>query len=88
MSIIYSRLSAIRDYWMARDQNARVEVRVTDLDEILQELARTMPQARHPLTNGQLYTAYIEAANQTLRPQDERIAFAFARAIETAHGIK
>ncbi len=82
MSIIYSRLSAIRDYWMARDQNARVEVRVTDLDEILRELVR------QPLTNGQLYTAYIEAANQTLRPQDERIAFAFARAIETAHGIK
>ena len=41
-----------------------------------------------PLTNGQIYTAYIEAANQTLRPQDERIAFAFARAIEAAHGIK
>ena len=33
------------------------------------------------LTNGEIYTAYIEAANQTLRPQDERIALAFARAI-------
>lgn len=43
MSVIYGRLSAIRDYWMARDQNARVEVRITDLDEILRELARTMP---------------------------------------------
>jgi hypothetical protein len=34
------------------------------------------------LTNGEIYTAYVEAANQTLRPQDERIALAFARAIE------
>jgi hypothetical protein len=41
-----------------------------------------------PLTGGEIYTAYITAANQTLRPQDERIAFAFARAIEAAHGIK
>jgi len=43
---------------------------------------------RKPLTDGEIYTAYITAANQTLRPQDERIAFAFARAIEAAHGIK
>ena len=43
---------------------------------------------RKPLTNGELYTAYITATNQTLRPQDERLAFAFARAIEAAHGIK
>jgi hypothetical protein len=43
---------------------------------------------RKPLTGGEIYTAYITAANQTLRPQDERIAFAFARAIEAAHGIK
>ena len=34
------------------------------------------------LTNGEIYNAYIEAANQTLRPQDERIALAFANAIE------
>lgn len=40
-----------------------------------------------PLTNGEIYTAYIEATNQTLRPQDGRLAFAFARAIEKAHGI-
>jgi hypothetical protein len=40
-----------------------------------------------PLTNGEIYTAYIEATNQTLRPQDERLAFAFARAIEKAHKI-
>ena len=37
-----------------------------------------------PLSDGQIYTAYIEASNQTLRPQDERIAIAFARAIERA----
>jgi hypothetical protein len=43
---------------------------------------------RKPLTDGEIYTAYITAANQTLRPQDERIAFAFARAIEQAHNIK
>jgi len=34
------------------------------------------------LTNGEIYNAYIEAANQTLRPQDERIALAFTHAIE------
>jgi hypothetical protein len=42
---------------------------------------------QEPLTDGEIYTAYITAANQTLRPQDERIAFAFARAIEAAHNI-
>ncbi len=34
------------------------------------------------LSNGEIYTAYITATNQTLRPQDERLALAFARAIE------
>tara|TARA_R110000822_G_scaffold144177_2_gene282826 strand:+ start:133 stop:405 length:273 start_codon:yes stop_codon:yes gene_type:complete len=43
---------------------------------------------RKPLTNGEIYTAYITATNQTLRPQDERLALAFARAIEAAHNIK
>jgi hypothetical protein len=47
----------------------------------------TTPPQRKPLTSGELYTAYITATNQTLRPQDERLAFAFARAIEKAHGI-
>ena len=36
------------------------------------------------LSNGEIYTAYITATNQTLRPQDERLALAFARAIEAA----
>jgi hypothetical protein len=43
---------------------------------------------RKPLTNGEIYTAYITATNQTLRATDERLAFAFARAIEAAHDIK
>jgi hypothetical protein len=49
---------------------------------------RVTPPKRKPLTNGEIYTAYITATNQTLRPQDERLALAFARAIEAAHGIK
>ena len=48
----------------------------------------TTPPHRKPLTSGEIYTAYITATNQTLRAQDERLAFAFARAIEAAHGIK
>ena len=50
-------------------------------------MRRTALPQRKPLTSGELYTAYITATNQTLRPQDERLAFAFARAIEKAHGI-
>lgn len=42
---------------------------------------------RQPLTNGEIYTAYITATNQTLRAQDEKLALEFARAIEAAHGI-
>ena len=44
-------------------------------------------QVAVPMTHGEIYTAYITAANQTLRPQDERIALAFARAIEAHHKI-
>jgi hypothetical protein len=40
MSSVYGRLAAIRDYWMPRDTTARIEVRVSDLDEILRELVR------------------------------------------------
>ena len=40
------------------------------------------------LSNGEIYTAYIEAANQTLRPQDERIALAFARSVLAAANKK
>ena len=42
MSSAYGRLAAIRDYWMPRDTSARIEVRVTDLDEVLRELARVI----------------------------------------------
>jgi hypothetical protein len=54
----------------------------------LQDRIDALEAQRQPLTGGEIYTAYITAANQTLRPQDERIAFAFARAIEAAHGIE
>lgn len=57
-----------------------------DYSEALELLSSEPPQ-RKPLTNGEIYTAYITATNQTLRAQDERLAFAFARAIERAHGI-
>ena len=52
-------------------------------DKVMHLLAQ-----RKPLTNGEINTAYITATNQTLRATDERLAFAFARAIEAAHGIK
>ena len=54
----------------------------------LEQFINTTPPQRKPLTNGEIYTAYITATNQTLRATDERLAFAFARAIEAAHGIK
>jgi len=54
----------------------------------LQDRIDVLEAQRKPLTNGEIYTAYITATNQTLRPQDERLALAFARAIEQAHGIK
>ena len=38
MSGSYSRLAAIRDYWMPRVHD--VDVRLTDLDETLRELVR------------------------------------------------
>jgi hypothetical protein len=44
-------------------------------------------QVAVPATDGEIYTAYITATNQTLRPQDERLALKFARAIEAHHGI-
>jgi hypothetical protein len=62
------------------------EIEIRSLKSALRK-ALAQPE-QEPLTGGEIYTAYITAANQTLRPQDERIAFAFARAIEAAHGIK
>ena len=40
MSTVFARLAAIRDYWMPRDEDARGEVRVADIDAILNELVR------------------------------------------------
>jgi hypothetical protein len=40
MSSQFARLASIRDYWMTRDLGARVEVKVTDLDAVLNELVR------------------------------------------------
>ena len=55
----------------------------------LDPLYTTPPAAqRNRLTSREIHTAYVAATNQTLRPQDERIVFAFTRAIEDAHGIK
>ena len=48
----------------------------------------TDDKAPEPLTDGEIYTAYIEATNQTLRAQDERLALAFARAVLAAQGAK
>ena len=42
---------------------------------------------REPLSDGELNSLYYQATNQTLREQDNRLAFGFARAIEKAHGI-
>lgn len=49
MSSQFARLAAIRDYWMPRDHNARVEVKVTDINAVLEELARvtTLAADRH-----------------------------------------
>jgi hypothetical protein len=51
-------------------------------DEDGEPISHRSPPQRKPLTNGEIYTAYITATNQTLRATDERLAFAFARAIE------
>jgi hypothetical protein len=44
-------------------------------------------QPAKPLTDEEISTIYGEAKNQTLRSQDQRLALAFARAIEKAHKI-
>ncbi len=57
-------------------------------DRVDDDAVEVILAQRKPLTNGEIYTAYITATNQTLRATDERLAFAFARAIEAAHDIK
>ena len=83
-----------QSYWADADSesyaaNRRSDKHRQNFDELCEEaLAYTAPPQRKPLTNGEIYTAYITATNQTLRATDERLALAFARAIEAAHGIK
>ena len=76
--------------WMVYTQDGK-SVCVTDNPADFSEAHRALPLYTHPprrewqvLSNGEIYTAYITATNQTLRPQDERLALAFARAIEAA----
>ena len=75
--------------WLVEFENGEEELHFDEqsVGEIHTPLYTHSPQ-RKPLTNGEIYTAYITATNQALRPQDERIVFGFARAIEAAHGIK
>lgn len=50
--------------------------------------APPVQQVAVPATDGEIYTAYITATNQTLRPQDAPAwARKFARAIEAHHKI-
>jgi hypothetical protein len=76
--------------WMVYTQDGKA-VCVTDNPADFTDEHRALPLFTHPprrewqkLSNGEIYTAYITATNQTLRPQDERLALAFARAIEQA----
>lgn len=60
------------------------------IDEYKPLYAHPVPpvqQVAVPATDSEIYTAYIAATNQTLRPQDERLALKFARAIEAHHKI-
>lgn len=71
------------------EQHAQQEKTYASLERYTQEIRTILAGSakRKPLTNGEIYTAHITATNQTLRPQDERLALAFARAIEREHGI-
>ena len=75
------------EFQIAQAKADLAKARTTFKSSIVALLSAAPPQ-RKPLTNGEIYTAYITATNQTLRAQDERLALAFARAIEAAHGIK
>ena len=83
---------ALAEHAMRETQRLGQEIEPDDIASILacRDMfdAQPVPPQRKPLTNGEIYTAYITATNQTLRATDERLAFAFARAIEAAHGIK
>lgn len=92
---------AALEAWTDEPETAMVDAAMVEMANIVPPLRRNeclrliraalsvdpAPAPRQPLSNQEIYTCYIEAANQTLRPQDERIAIGFARAIERAHGI-
>jgi len=69
---------------LAAEQAAHRETNRMMTEALMQAEAQ---QVSVPATDGEIYTAYITATNQTLRPQDERLALKFARAIEAHHGI-
>jgi len=57
--------------------------RVTRLEMALESNAKTECKQREwvGLTHDELNTIYTEATSQTLRPQDERLAFEFAQGV-------
>jgi hypothetical protein len=76
MSTLRQAAQAVIDRW---DSPAWKDVPATAV--YIADL-RTALAAPPRLTDGDIYTLYIEVTNQTLRPRDERIALGFARAIE------
>ena len=74
----------LRSYAQAEEDLKRLEKRCPlrcDFSQAMKDLKR------ESLSEGELNSLYYQATNQTLREQDTRLAFGFARAIEKAHGI-
>lgn len=63
----------------------RIDLILPKLNAAIDFLAA--PPAQQPLTDKQIDATYCESQDQDLRPQDKSRVFAFARAIERAHGI-
>lgn len=74
---------------MLEADKREIEATERQVEVLSDELSkcRKAQQVAVPATDGEIYTAYITATNQTLRPQDERLALKFARAIEAHHKI-
>jgi hypothetical protein len=70
MSSSYGRLAAIRDYWMPRDESARSEVKVSDIDAVLNEVKR--------LTE---LTSDLRAERDALKADAERYRWLKANAV-------
>jgi hypothetical protein len=83
------KLQAVAEY-VSNQYHVWYGVAARDIEEVLRQSVRCGLVSNPPrrewqeLSNGEIYAAYITATNQTLRPQDERLALAFARAIEAA----